>query len=214
MIWIEVLVEGASDVPAVREVLQRKFGLREGEHFRMHPHRGKGTLPLNPLARPEPRRQGLLDQLPAKLQGFGKSLLPGSLVLVVLDVDDQPCAELLRSLNEMLETLPVKPDVLFRLAIEETESWFIADFNALQYAFPGQVKRAALRGIQADQIVGAWEKLATALGIEPNQVSPATKFAWSTRISPYLNLDDPPSPSLKRLISGLIRVLPDGPPSS
>ena len=37
-----VLVEGASDVPAVREVMTRRFGLAEDVHFRIHPHQGKG----------------------------------------------------------------------------------------------------------------------------------------------------------------------------
>lgn len=153
MTWVEVLVEGASDVPVVREVLQRKFGLTEGEHFRIHPHRGKGVLPTNPLAIPDPRRQGLLDQLPAKLRGYGRSLLPDHLVLVVVDVDNEPCHQLLEQLNAMVASLPTKPKVLFRLAIEETESWFLADLDAVQRAYPAQFKKDALKGIKPDQVV-------------------------------------------------------------
>ena len=70
MTWFEILVEGGSDVPALREILTRKFALEENTHFRIHPHKGRGKLPANPLARPDLRHQALLDQLPAKLRGF------------------------------------------------------------------------------------------------------------------------------------------------
>ena len=37
MIFLEVLTEGSSDVPAVKEILTRRFNLKENEHFRIHP---------------------------------------------------------------------------------------------------------------------------------------------------------------------------------
>jgi hypothetical protein len=46
---------GQTDKPAVREILQRRFNLKEDLHFRIHPHRGKGKLPENPLTRPNHR---------------------------------------------------------------------------------------------------------------------------------------------------------------
>jgi hypothetical protein len=49
MTYFEVLVEGGSDVPALREILTRKFALEEGRDFRIHPHKGRGKLPVNPL---------------------------------------------------------------------------------------------------------------------------------------------------------------------
>ena len=52
MIRLEVLVEGVSDEPAVREVLVRKFNQVEGVNFRIHAHRGRGTLPSNPMRLP------------------------------------------------------------------------------------------------------------------------------------------------------------------
>jgi Domain of unknown function (DUF4276) len=197
MIWIEVLVEGASDSPTVKEVLERKFQLIEGKHFRIHPHKGKGKLPANPLSKPDLKHQGLLDQLPAKLRGFGKSLSADSVVLVVVDVDKQPCKDL----------LPVKPNVLFRLAIEETESWFIADINAIQKAYPGRLKKNILKNIQPDQVIGAWEKLALALGLDPKMVAGATKFEWAKKIAPHLDLDNPNSPSFRKLIEGISNLV-------
>lgn len=207
MIWLEVLVEGASDSPTVKEVLERKFQLVEGEHFRIHPHKGKGKLPANPLGRPELKHQGLLDQLPAKLRGFGRSLPVYAVVLVVVDVDTQPCQELLAELNSMLGVLPCKPKVLFRLAIEETESWFIADVEALQKAYPGQVKKSVLKNIQLDSVIGASEKLAEALGLNVKAVAGPTKFQWAEKIAPHLDLDNPRSPSFKKLIEGIAGIV-------
>ena len=51
--YIEVLLEGAADVPMVRHVLTSRLGLEERRHFRIHPHHGKGRLPTNPLSMPD-----------------------------------------------------------------------------------------------------------------------------------------------------------------
>ena len=105
----------------------------------------------------------------------------------------------------MLARLPRRPRrVLFRLAIEETESWFIADLEAVVKAYP-KAKQQKLRGIVADDIVGAWEKLADALNIKPSEVTGADKYAWAERISPHLNLKEPHSPSLGKFIAGISR---------
>ncbi len=202
MIRLEVLVEGASDAPAVKEVLQRKFGLVEDIHFRIHPHRGKGNLPANPLSKPDLKHRGLLDQLPAKLIGYSKSLQDG-FVLVVVDADDTSPTQIVADLKRMLDRLPTSPNVLFCIAVEETESWFIADIEAIARAYPKGLKKHILRNIEPDTVVGAWEKLALALGVDPKKVSGSTKYEWATRISPHLNLDAPKSPSFGRLIADL-----------
>lgn len=207
MTYFEVLVEGTSDVPTLREVLQRKFGLVEGENFRIHPHRGKGRLPENVNQAPALRHQGLLDQLPAKLRGFGRYLDASACVLVVIDADDTPCHELLEGLNRMLAQLPSKPArVLFRVAIEETESWFIADDAAVAKAFP-KAKLAKLRQIQPDAVCGAWEVLAVALGFRLADVTGIDKTEWARAIAPHLDLDHPRSPSLGKLLAGVQREM-------
>lgn len=202
MILLEVLVEGKSDAPAIKEVLERKFGLVENLHFRVHPHKGKGKLPAKLLNKPDPKHRGLLDQLPAKLTGYGKSFQDG-LVLVVVDADDTPLRQLTDDLKSMLAQLPIKPRVLFCLAVEETESCFIADIAALQLAYPKGLKKQILRNIEPDAVVGAWEKLAAALSIDPKKVSGADKYEWAVRISPHLYLDPPKSPSFNKLIIDL-----------
>ena len=206
MTWFEVLVEGASDVPAVRDVLTRRFGLEENVDFRIHPHKGRGNLPGDLLGQPDPKQQTLLHQLPAKLKGFSH-LDNDSCVVVLVDVDRDPCGELLAQLNAMLVRLPKRPPrVLFRLAIEETESWFIADADAVVAAFP-RARTQKIRRLAADDIVGAWEELAAALGIKTSAVTGSDKYAWAERISPYLNLQEPQSPSLRKFIEGIDREI-------
>lgn len=199
-VYIEVLTEGASDVPVVEQMLIRHFGLEDGQ-FRIHPHRGKGRLPANPLAKPDIQRQGLLDQLPAKLRGL--SWLPGSaLVLVLIDADNDDDQLLLAHLQTMLDVLPKKPArVLFRLAVEETESWFLADIRALKSGMP-KVKLNKIKDIAPDAVVGAWEVLAEALEIPKRTVTGLDKLVWATAIAPHLDFADPKSPSLRRLVTG------------
>lgn len=202
MTYFEVLVEGGSDVPAIREILTRKFGLNEENGFRIHPHKGRGNLPKDPLATPDPKHQALLDQLPAKLRGFSY-LGDDVCVVVVVDVDNTPCDELEADLANMLTRLPRRPKrVLFSLAVEETESWFIADDAAVLKAFP-KAKVQKLRSVRPDAIVGAWEMLADALGTKRIEVTGADKYVWAEAIAPHLDLEDPPSPSLKKLIEGI-----------
>ncbi len=202
MTFFEVLVEGASDVPAIREILTRKFKLKESLDFQIHPHHGRGNLPDNIEAKPDPNQRTLLHQLPAKLRGYshcGDDIC----VLVVVDADDTPCHDLLQRLNDMLGGLSKRPQkVLFRLVIEETESWFLADHGAVRRAFPkADTKRIAK--IPPDAIVGAWEELAGAIGIPRTAVTGADKFSWAEKIAPHLNLDAPCSPSLSKFISGI-----------
>ncbi len=201
--FFEVLVEGGADVPTLKMVLERRFAMVENRDFRIHPHRGKGRLPANPLSRPALERQGLLDQLPAKLRGYGRSLGPGCCVLVVVDADDDDCRELKKSLLAMLDALPARPPcVLFRIAVEETESWFIADVEAVKAAYPGANTREISR-IEPDSVTGAWEALGQAIG----ERGVPDKRGWAERIAPHLSLDPPFSPSLGALIDGVQRVL-------
>ena len=201
MSWIEVLVEGSSDVPAIREVLTRKFLLTEGQDFRIHPHKGRGNLPGKILSQPLLRNESLLHQLPAKLRGFSTWFTKEHWVLVVVDADETPCSELLQELEALLIKLVKPPRVLFRIAVEETESWFIADTAAVKKAYP-KANIALIKKIQPDAVCGAWERLA-----ETIQAKGKDKTAWAEKISPHLDLENPPSPSLKKLLDGIQKEL-------
>ena len=196
---LHLLVEGTSDVPTVREVMVRGLGRVQGSHFQIYWHRGKGRLPSNIHGLPELRDQTLLGQLPAKLRAFGKGE-PQSPVLVLIDADRDNCVALKASLLNMLNSLTARPQtVIFRIAVEEIESWFIADVAAVMCAYT-TVNSAVLNAVAPDAVVGAWETLATALGVDPNKCSGADKEEWAKMISPYLNLDGPSSPSFRKFI--------------
>lgn len=204
--FFEILVEGKSDVPVVDEVLSRKFELEEDVHYRIHPHKGKGRLPVDPKARPDPRHRGLLDQLPAKLRGMSW-MDENSCVVVLVDSDDDDCRDLKSSLINLYESLDQKPrNVLFRIAVEETESWLIADSQAVKAAFPyADVKKIA--EIEPDSVCGAWERLAECLGRRPQDCHGGDKLIWAERISTYVDLDEIRSPSMNAFVAGIGRYL-------
>ena len=202
---LHVLVEGTSDVPTLREILTRRIGLTGGSGFVIHPHKGKGGIPPNPLEKPSPWEQRLLPLLPSKLRAYGKNS-PEHAVVVVVDADRDNCQTLKQALVALYQATNPRPaKVLFRIAVEEMESWFIAEANAVLQAYP-TAQVANLATIPPDSIVGAWEELAKALGLDPSKCSGADKEEWAKQISPHLNLDAPVSPSLNTLISGLERI--------
>ena len=206
MTFFEILLEGSSDVPIVKEILTRRFNLKEDIDFRIHPHKGKGRLPQNPLAKPDLSHRGLLDQLPAKLRGY--SYLPdGCCVIVLVDADSTDCKELKESLVNLYKQLDKRPRcILFRIAVEETESWFLADTKAVQSAYP-RARVHKISHISPDCVIGAWERLAEALGFIPEDCDGGDKQEWSVRISRHLDLDQPKSPSLKTFITGIARLV-------
>lgn len=205
MTFFEILLEGSSDVPAVKEILTRRFNLVENVHFRIHPHRGKGKLPQNPLSKPDPKHRGLLDQLSAKLRGYSY-LSEGCCVIVLCDADSTDCRELKRSLVELYQQLDRRPRcILFRIAVEETESWFLADTSAIRAAYP----RAKVNRISnpPDSVIGAWERLSEVLGRKPQDCDGGDKLEWASKISPHLELNEPLSPSLKAFVAGVERLV-------
>ncbi len=209
MIFFEVLVEGSSDVPTVREVLRRKFQLVEKSDFRIHAHRGKGRLPVNPLQRPDPGRDFLLEQLPIKLRNYGKqsSATFDRAVIVLVDADDDNCVQLKHALEEMLKQLDARPaNVLFRIAVEETESWFLADSEAVLAAYP-RSNLTQIRKTKPDTICGAWECLAKAIGEYATDPDGRGKTRWAESIAPHLNLNAPESPSFRAFIDGIGRLV-------
>jgi len=199
-----ILVEGSSDVPGVRKILKRCFGLKEKRDFRIHPHQGKGQLPKDPFAPPNRRHRGLLCQLPAKLRAFAS--WKRACVVVLLDADREDCRELKQSLVVMYESLDYKPAcVLFRIAVEEIESWWIADPAAVKAAYPlAHVHR--LEAIPPDSVVGAWEELSMALGRDPER-SRREKKVWAKRIAPHVALKPAKSPSLRAFVEGMARLI-------
>jgi hypothetical protein len=199
---IRVLVEGTSDVPTVAEIFVRGFGYVQGTNFQVHWHRGKGRLPVNPSLAPTATEQSLLGQLPAKLRAFGKSDKQ-SPVIVLLDADRDNLVTLTWQIYRTIALTQPRPDkVIVRIDVEEIEYWFITDTAAVLAAYP-LANIGSLVAIPPDAVVGAWEALARALGLNPQNCTGADKEAWAKAISPHLKLDYPASPSFNRFVRTL-----------
>lgn len=83
---LHILVEGRAEEAFLKGWLPR---LLPAHSFIIIPHQGKGSLPVNPKRRPDPKKRGLLDQLAAKLRAFGKTLKSETdRVVVLVDLDD------------------------------------------------------------------------------------------------------------------------------
>jgi hypothetical protein len=204
--FFEVLVEGTSDIPAVEEIFTRRFNLRKGRDFKIIPHQGKGELPSSAYTLPNPRDRTLLHQLPAKLRGYSH-LTEEYCIVVLVDADDDDCIQLKTRLIDLHAQLFNQPPcILFRIAVEEMESWFIADSHAIKLAYP-HAKTQRMERTEPDQICGAWELLADAIGKKPGECSRNEKTEWAKAIAPHLDLDNPKSTSLYFFIDGIRRKL-------
>ncbi len=176
---LHILVEGASE-QALLEAWLPRF-LPPQHSYKIIPHRGKGRLPKRPFEKPNPRHHGLLDQLPAKLRAFGKSFNPDTdRVLVLVDLDNDNCFDLKNRMTDLLRYCEPAPTVLFRMAIEETEAFYIGDWKAVKKAFP-KAKENKIKGYVQDSICGTWELFRDVVGEESEN-----KVGWAKQIGPCL----------------------------
>ena len=201
---LHVLVEGDSEEALLRDWLPRF--LPPGHSFNVIRHRGKGRLSGDLLKVPNVRQEGLLDQLPAKLRAYGRSLDPATdRVLVLLDLDDDSCLELKGRLLEVLESCDPRPVVLFRIAIEETEAFYLGDRAAIRKAFP-QARLQRMRNYVQDSICGTWETFQRVIG-DPIE----DKVEWAERMAPHLGTawrgrNANRSPSFQQFCKALLRL--------
>lgn len=200
---LHVLVEGSSEEALLEGWLPR---LLPRHAFTLIRHRGKGKLPGNALKVPDVRREGLLDQLPAKLRAYGKALDPATdRVVVLVDLDDDDCIDLKKRLVVLLDHCDPKPAVLFRIAIEETEAFYLGDPKAIRGAFP-QAKLHLIKGYEQDSICGTWELFQRVVDVRSED-----KVRWAEQIAPHLGTvwrgtGENHSPSFQQLCQGLLRI--------
>lgn len=150
---IEVLVEEPSMEAALRTLLPSILG---DKTFEVHAYQGK---------------QNLLKHLPQRLCGYKNWLPDNCRIVVVVDQDDDDCHELKTRLEQIAlganfgtrtSSHGTLWTVVNRLAIEELESWYFGDWNAVRAAYPRVPltipSRAKYRN--PDAIVGGtWEAL-------------------------------------------------------
>ena len=161
----EVLVEDLSGSITLEFILEKILGENYGENtWRLHPYKGIGRIPKNLGGVTEPANRILLDRLPSVLQGYGNSLDESAAVIIVIDLDDKNCVDFKGELLDVLQACNPRPKALFRIAIEETESWLLGDSGAVKAGYPN-VKNAVLNNYVQDSI-WAHRKLSRMLSIQ------------------------------------------------
>jgi len=176
-----------------------------GHVFRIYPHAGKGKLPRDLNAAPDPLHRGLLDQLPAKLRAFAATLDPATdRIVVLVDLDDSDggdCTQFLARLTAAVDGCGAGHLALVRIAIEETEAFYLGDQGAVRRAFGG-VRRGALRGYEQDSCCGTWELFQRLVGAAVED-----KVGWAEKMGPELGTtaESNLSPSFGKLVNGLRR---------
>jgi hypothetical protein len=180
---LHILVEGRAEEAFLKEWLPRFL---PGHFFIIIPHQGKGRLSADPKKKPDPKQRGLLDQLSAKLRAFGKALQSDTdRVVVLIDLDDQDCLDLKKRLKKLLKVCDPAPTALFRIAIEETEAFFLGDPHAVKKAFP-HAKVGKIRKYKQDSICDTWELLRDVIG---DPVGSEDKVAWGQAIGRHLTAE-------------------------
>lgn len=162
----------------------------------------------------------LLNALPQRLAAYKRRIEQGEdLRLVVLvDRDSDDCTLLKRQLelaadNAGLAT-KTRPDrrerfqVVNRIVIEELESWFIGDPQALRKAFSRLPKVDSSKGIfRNPDNGGTWEALHRFLRKHGVYKSTYPKIDAARRIAPHLHLEQNRSRSFQVFISGMEALL-------
>ncbi len=155
---------------------------------------------------PDMRREGILDQLPAKLRAYGQALNPETdRVVVLVDLDKDDCLDLKRRLVALLSHCDPKPVVLFRIAIEETEAFYLGDPAAIKKAFP-QARLQRMKDYEQDSICGTWEVFQRVIGARSDD-----KVGWAEQMASHLGTEwdgkgANRSQSFQQLCKGLLRT--------
>ena len=212
---IEILAEDSSCKILLELILPKLLGQPGEPHtWRVIAYKGIGRIPTGLNTSSDPSKRALLNQLPRLLRGYGRT--PGvDAVVVVLDVDKRNCADFLGELTKVVDACsPAPKKTMFRLAIEETEAWYLGDQEALVAAYP-KARHEHLDKYVQDSPCNTWELLADATIAggaaeikkrgwpSPGQV----KHEWADKIGPLLEPERNRSPSFCKLRDGLRRLV-------
>ena len=116
-------------------------------------------------------KQDLLKKLPARLRAYRKRIdqKEDLRIIVLIDRDSDDCMELKQQLEKMAKEAGLfsktAPDqsgnfkVVNRIVVEELESWFIGDVEALKMAFSSLLRAKFPGSFNNPDNGGSWERL-------------------------------------------------------
>ena len=198
---LHVLVEGPSERAFLDGWATR---LLKGAAVKVHPHQGKGRLPDDVRAPPDPRNRSLLHQLPAKLRAFAAGPdACGIGVLVLVDADDDDCRTLAGAITATARSVAANLRFVARVAVEETEAFYFGDLRALKAAFP-DADMILARSYVPDSVCGTWELFGRVVGD-----GGGNKVAWAEAMAQTMTTDSKRSrsPSFRALCRALERLV-------
>lgn len=214
----EILVEGQTELTTLSILLPKIIGEYNKPHtWKIHKHQGVGRLPDDFNASPRVQDRSLLHNFPSKLKAYSKSMTDKEMVILLLDLDEkEDCIAYKKQILSVLETCDKRPKLLVRFAIEELESWFLGDIEALRKSF-SKPKLHLLKNYQQDSVCGTWELLADIVHIggyaqlkeygKRSRRILEEKRIWATKIAPNMNVEKNASYSFNCFKDGLIRNL-------
>lgn len=201
---IEILTEDKSGATVVDRLVSR-IVKNEGvsADISVRPHRGCGSLPQDPMARPAKFASSLLDLLPAKCRAYNEVYRGTDTILIVIMDSDDNDPDLLR--RELYNTCRrFAPDLrsVIGLCTEEIEAWLLGDAGALLKAYP-EADTDALEEYVQDSVCGTWEMLCRVICPDTCEDIidigyPAIghyKAKWAQEISEYMEPENNISPS-------------------
>ena len=201
---IEILTEDKSGSVVVKRLVERICEDGEIEaRINVRPHRGCGSLPKDPSAKPPKFSSSLLDLLPAKCRAYNKVYRDTDTVLVVImDSDDNDPDELRKMIYDCVHYYAPSIRSVIGLCTEEVEAWMLGDKDAVMKAFPEASEKYLNEYVQ-DSICGTWEALCKVICPEDYEEIieigyPAVgnyKARWAEEISRYMEPELNISPS-------------------
>ena len=219
IIWIQIkmhmefLIEDASGGRMPECLLPKILGEYGTTHtWRIHPYKGIGSLPKNLDYGNDPVKQALLNDLPRLPGGYART--PGiDAVIVIMDVDSRECKNFLAELKNLAAKKSPTLNVIFRLAIEEIEAWYLGDKNAVLRAYPnGKRPQKKLEKYQQDSICNTWEWLAAVIypggadKLKRERMAGKIKYEWAEKITPFMEPTQNKSPSFQRFYKRLLEI--------
>lgn len=206
--YYEILVEGQCELTTLSIILSKILG-KYGEinTWKIIKHQGIGAIPEN-IEYVDPRDRSLLGQLPAKIKAYSNVNDPNSVIIILIDLDDYNKDERTTALERLVPEDSVI-NIKFCFAIEELESWFLADKEAILLAYPNADEIIHNKYVQ-DSICGTWEVLGAMLksniGTYPKRDRRVLmeKCVWAKKISPHMNIRSNRSPSFQEFKDSLL----------
>lgn len=207
---IELLVEGQTDKVAIGLLLPKIIGAYGNPHkWQIHKHRGIGKLLDNPLTSPSAKDPTLLHNLPSKLRAYGKENDANLAIVVLVDLDDRTdCVAFKASMVALLKHCKPQPRVIFRIAIEELEAWYLGDRDAVLKTYPSADCREFDSYNQDDQC-GTWEKMADVVypggrhALKRARRDLDEKRVWAKNIVPNMKIENNKSKSFQVFVDGV-----------